>query len=74
MSRFQDLKDFLERRLLTAVIRDLVEDRTVSGYEEELKRQRKLLDVILIPEIKLHRAGWFIYMCLIMFLGIQTVV
>ncbi|XP_074521967.1 uncharacterized protein LOC141787458 [Halichoeres trimaculatus] len=56
MSRFQDLKDFFERRLLAAVIRDLGERRTVSGYEEELQRQREILDVILIPEIKLHRA------------------
>ncbi|XP_074525421.1 uncharacterized protein LOC141789840 isoform X3 [Halichoeres trimaculatus] len=56
MSRFQDLEDLFERRLLAAVIRDLGEGRTVSGYEEELQRQRELLDVILIPEIKLHRA------------------
>ncbi|XP_074521981.1 uncharacterized protein LOC141787463 [Halichoeres trimaculatus] len=56
MSRFQDLKDFFERRLLAAVIRDLGERRTVSGYEEELQRQREILEIILIPEIKLHRA------------------
>ncbi|XP_074528540.1 uncharacterized protein LOC141791780 isoform X2 [Halichoeres trimaculatus] len=48
MSRFQHLKDLFERRL--------GERRTVSGYEEELQRQREILDVILMPEIKLHRA------------------
>ncbi|XP_041661679.1 gastrula zinc finger protein XlCGF26.1-like [Cheilinus undulatus] len=56
MSDFEDLKALFGRRLLAAVIRDLRGRETRSEYEEELHRQRKLLDVILIPEIKLHRA------------------
>uniref|UniRef100_UPI0037E947B7 zinc finger and SCAN domain-containing protein 31-like isoform X2 n=1 Tax=Semicossyphus pulcher TaxID=241346 RepID=UPI0037E947B7 len=56
MSGFQDLKDLFRRRLLAAVIRDEAGQTSTSGYEEELHRQRKLLDVILTPEIKLQRA------------------
>ncbi|KAM7000857.1 uncharacterized protein LKV04_005627 [Tautogolabrus adspersus] len=56
MSGFQDLKEFFSRRLLAAVIRDISGQTTTCGYEEELHRQRKLLDVILTPEIKLQRA------------------
>ncbi|XP_065808497.1 gastrula zinc finger protein XlCGF57.1-like [Labrus bergylta] len=55
MAGFKDLKELFSRRLLAAVIRDITEERTTSGYEEELHRQRKLLDVILTPEIKLQR-------------------
>uniref|UniRef100_UPI0037E8111D zinc finger protein 665-like n=1 Tax=Semicossyphus pulcher TaxID=241346 RepID=UPI0037E8111D len=58
MSGFQDLKDLFRRRLLVAVIRDEAGQTTTSGYEEELHRQRKLLDVILTPEIKLRRADF----------------
>ncbi|XP_034556054.1 uncharacterized protein LOC117824630 [Notolabrus celidotus] len=54
MSGFQDLTDSFRRRLLAAGNRDLTE--TSSGSEEELHRQRKLLDVMLTPEIKLQRA------------------
>uniref|UniRef100_UPI0037E82BD5 uncharacterized protein isoform X2 n=1 Tax=Semicossyphus pulcher TaxID=241346 RepID=UPI0037E82BD5 len=56
MSGFQDLQNLFRRRLLAAVIRDEAGQTTISGYEEELHRQRKLLDVILTPEIKLRRA------------------
>ncbi|XP_060908607.1 zinc finger protein 678-like [Labrus mixtus] len=50
MSGFQDLKDLFRRRL-----RDLSGQTSTCGYEEEIHRQRKLLDVILTPEIKLQR-------------------
>uniref|UniRef100_UPI0037E97164 zinc finger protein 678-like isoform X1 n=1 Tax=Semicossyphus pulcher TaxID=241346 RepID=UPI0037E97164 len=56
MSGFQDLKDLFRRRLLAAVIGDEAGQTSTCGYEEELHRQRKLLDVILTPEIKLRRA------------------
>ncbi|KAM6992301.1 uncharacterized protein LKV04_008354 [Tautogolabrus adspersus] len=51
-----DLKEFFSRRLLAAVIKDLSGQTTTRGYEEELHRQRKRMDVILTPEIKLQRA------------------
>ncbi|XP_074542102.1 uncharacterized protein LOC141802438 [Halichoeres trimaculatus] len=55
MSRFQDEEDLFERRLLTEVSRDMGQ-RTPSGYEEELQRQRELLDVVIVPEIELQGA------------------
>ncbi|XP_073337745.1 uncharacterized protein [Pagrus major] len=58
MSRFQDLKDLFRQRLLTAAREDLIGhfETTVCGYEKEIHRQQKLLDVVLKPEIKLRRA------------------
>ncbi|XP_070702876.1 zinc finger protein 845-like [Pempheris klunzingeri] len=58
MSRFQELTELFRRRLLTAAQRGLSGplDPTAPGYEEELQRQRKLLEVVLVPEIKLRRA------------------
>ncbi|XP_029134445.2 zinc finger protein 260 [Labrus bergylta] len=56
MSGFEDLKDLFRRRLLAAAHRDPRGQTTTCGYEEELLRQRQLLDVILTPEIKLQRA------------------
>ncbi|XP_070778316.1 zinc finger protein 250-like [Enoplosus armatus] len=58
MSRLQGLKVFINQRLTAAVdeIFGHVE-RTITEYEEELdRRHRKLLDVVLKPEIKLRRA------------------
>ncbi|XP_030266668.1 zinc finger protein 850-like [Sparus aurata] len=54
----QDLKDFFKQRLLTAAREDLIGhfETTVCGYEKEINRQQKLLDVVLKPEIKLQRA------------------
>ncbi|KAM6974378.1 uncharacterized protein LKV04_016024 [Tautogolabrus adspersus] len=46
MSGFQEVKDLFNLSGQTAT----------CGYEEELHRQRQVLDVILTPEIKLHRA------------------
>ncbi|XP_020496250.2 zinc finger protein 665-like [Labrus bergylta] len=55
MSGFEDLKDLFRRRLFDAAHRDPRGQTTTCGYEEELLRQRQLLDVILTPEIKLQR-------------------
>lgn len=32
-------------------------EQTMSVYEEEIARQRRVLDVVLKPEIRLHRTG-----------------
>ena len=61
----QDLKDLFKQRLLTAAREDLIGhfETTVCRYEKEIDRQQKLLDVVLKPEIKLQRAGWFPFCC-----------
>ncbi|XP_040010573.1 zinc finger protein 135-like [Xiphias gladius] len=48
----------LIRERLAAAAEDIlgVFEQTVSVYEEELDRQRRLVDIVLKPEIKLHRA------------------
>ncbi|XP_050925625.1 zinc finger and SCAN domain-containing protein 21 isoform X2 [Lates calcarifer] len=54
MSRLQSLKVFVSQRLTAAVdeIFGLFE-KTISEYEEELnRRHRRMLDVVLTPEIK----------------------
>nr|XP_046273123.1 zinc finger protein 62 homolog isoform X2 [Scatophagus argus] len=58
VSRFQDLKGLFKRRLPTAAREELMGlfETTISGYEKEIERQQKLLDVVLKPEIKLRRA------------------
>lgn len=58
-SRFQDLKASLKQRLLTAAPHELVEcfNTTVCEYEKEIEQQKKLMDVILKPEIRLRRTG-----------------
>ncbi|XP_020487170.1 zinc finger protein 84-like [Labrus bergylta] len=50
MSGFQDVTDSSGRRL-----RDLSGQTSTCGYEEEIHRQRQLLDVMSTPEIKLQR-------------------
>ncbi|XP_039978050.1 zinc finger protein 721-like [Xiphias gladius] len=57
MSRFQDLKDSLKRRLLTAVRKDLFGhlERRVSEYEKEIDRNRRLLD--MVSNLDLKRRG-----------------
>ncbi|KAL7408634.1 hypothetical protein ABVT39_026743 [Epinephelus coioides] len=56
MSSVDYLREFVNIRL-TAAAEEIfgVFKRTIVEYEEELDRQRKLLDVVLKPEIKLHR-------------------
>ncbi|XP_041664465.1 zinc finger protein OZF-like [Cheilinus undulatus] len=51
MSGFQDFKDLFRRRL-----GELTGPTTTCGYVEELRRQRKPLDVILTPGMKLQSA------------------
>ncbi|XP_041801568.1 uncharacterized protein LOC121612620 isoform X2 [Chelmon rostratus] len=57
MSKVQTLKAFVNQRL-TAAAEEIFErfERTIAEYEEELCRQRKLLDANLNPDVRLHRA------------------
>lgn len=65
MSKTEMLRVLVNRRLSAAVeeIFGLFE-RTIAEYEEERfrsqrenERQRKLLEAVLKPEVRLHRAG-----------------
>ncbi|KAM9838666.1 uncharacterized protein ACBR49_017364 [Aulostomus maculatus] len=58
MSRLQSLKLFVNQRLNAAVEEIFGHfERTITEYEEEMERRhRKLLDVVLTPEIKLRHA------------------
>ncbi|XP_076579511.1 uncharacterized protein LOC143315873 [Chaetodon auriga] len=57
MSKVQTLRAFVKQRL-TAAAEEIFElfERTIAEYEEELCRQRKLLDAVFQPEVRLHRA------------------
>ncbi|GLD69082.1 gastrula zinc finger protein xFG20-1-like protein [Lates japonicus] len=54
MSRLQSLKVFVSQRLSAAVDEIFGHfEKTISEYEEELnRRHRRMLDVVLTPEIK----------------------
>ncbi|XP_073333291.1 uncharacterized protein [Pagrus major] len=56
MSSVECLRGFINERL-TAAAEEIfgVFKKTVVEYEEEIDRQRKLLDIVWKPEIKLHR-------------------
>ncbi|XP_018538408.1 zinc finger protein 239 [Lates calcarifer] len=56
MSSVQYLKEFINQRL-TAAAEEIfrVFEKTIVEFEEEVDRQRRLLDIVLKPEIKLHR-------------------
>ncbi|XP_076586564.1 uncharacterized protein LOC143320627 [Chaetodon auriga] len=56
MSSVEYLREFVNERL-TAAAEEIfrVFQKTVVEYEEEIHRQRRLLDVVWKPEIKLHR-------------------
>ncbi|XP_029915831.1 zinc finger protein 235-like isoform X7 [Myripristis murdjan] len=56
MSSVQTLRTFVNQRL-TAAAEEIcgVFEQTLLVYEEEIERQRRLLDVVLKPEIRLHR-------------------
>ncbi|XP_034468787.1 zinc finger protein 568-like isoform X3 [Hippoglossus hippoglossus] len=56
MSSVQCLRDFVHERL-TAAAEEIfrVFEQTIVEYEEEIDRQRRLLDIVWKPEIKLHR-------------------
>nr|XP_033480334.1 zinc finger protein 391-like [Epinephelus lanceolatus] len=56
MSSVESLREFVKERLTAAAEEILgVFVRTIVEYEEEIDRQRRLLDIVLKPEIKLHR-------------------
>ncbi|KAM8766110.1 uncharacterized protein AB9X84_005082 isoform 2-T2 [Acanthopagrus schlegelii] len=56
MSKVQTLRVVVKQRLTVAAeeIFELFE-RTIAEYEEELCRQRKLLDAVTEPQVQLHR-------------------
>lgn len=60
MSALDSLKEFIEQRLAAAV-EEIFEyfQKTVTNYEEELERYREVLDIMLLPEIRLRREGLF---------------
>ncbi|XP_038574818.1 zinc finger protein 287-like isoform X3 [Micropterus salmoides] len=57
MSKVQTLRAFVQQRL-SAAAEEIFElfERTIAEYEEELCGQRKLLDAVFKPEVRLHRA------------------
>ncbi|XP_041642753.1 zinc finger protein 664-like [Cheilinus undulatus] len=56
MSSVESLREFVNERLSAAAEEIFgVFQRTVVEYEEEIYRQRKLLDIVLNPEVKLPR-------------------
>ncbi|XP_044043437.1 zinc finger protein 594-like isoform X5 [Siniperca chuatsi] len=57
MSKVQTLRAFVSQRL-SAAAEEIFElfERTIAEYEEELCGQRKLLDAVFQPEVRLHRA------------------
>ncbi|XP_044052185.1 zinc finger protein 91-like [Siniperca chuatsi] len=57
MSSVHYFRKFVNERLTAATEEILgVFEKTIVVYEEEINRQRKLLDIVLKPELKLHRA------------------
>lgn len=65
MSKLQLLNGFLTKRLTAVAVEIYVEvEKTITEYQdeisnskEEIKRLRRLLDLVFNPEIKLHRSG-----------------
>ncbi|XP_054904779.1 zinc finger protein 615-like [Poeciliopsis prolifica] len=56
MSLSESLRDFIKERLTAAAEEIFTEfDKTIVRYEEELDRQRRLLEICWNPRIKLHR-------------------
>ena len=60
MSSVECLREFVTERL-TAAAEEIfrVVEKTIVEYEEEIARQRRLLDGVWRPEIRLHRIGEF---------------
>ena len=58
MSSVQCLRELINQRL-TAAAEEIfaVFQKTIVEFEEEIDRQRRLLDVVWKPEIRLHRTG-----------------
>lgn len=58
MSKVQHVKELINERLTSAAEEIFkVFHKTIIDYEEEIDRQRKLLDIAWKPEIKLYRIG-----------------
>ncbi len=58
MSSAHGFKKFVNERLIAAAEEIFgAFEKTLSVYEEEILRQRRLLDAVLKPEIKLARSG-----------------
>ncbi|XP_071058532.1 uncharacterized protein [Pseudochaenichthys georgianus] len=56
MSSVEFLREFVNERLSAAAEEIFgVFQKTIVNYEEEIRRQRRLLDVVLKPEINIHR-------------------
>ncbi|XP_074495273.1 uncharacterized protein LOC141769769 [Sebastes fasciatus] len=56
MSSVEYLREFVNERLTVAAEEIFrVFEKTIVEYEEEIDRQRKLLDIVWKPEINLHR-------------------
>jgi len=56
MSSVFCFRDFVTERLAAAAEEiQCVFAKAVLGYEEEIERQRRLLDAVLKPVIKLHK-------------------
>ncbi|XP_035770816.1 zinc finger and SCAN domain-containing protein 12-like isoform X2 [Neolamprologus brichardi] len=56
MPSVQYLREFINERLTAAAEQIFLEfEKTIVQYEEEIDRQRRLLDITWKPEIKLHR-------------------
>ena len=63
----QTLKSLVNKRLSAAAADRItgIVGRVIAEYEDqaihakqEIDRQRRLLDMLLKPDVKLHRAGW----------------
>ena len=58
MSSVEYLREFVNGRL-TAAAEEIFSAfiNTIVSYEEEIDRQRRLLDAALKPEVKIHKIG-----------------
>ena len=58
MSSVQHLREFISQRLTAAAEEIFTEfEKTIVQYEEEIDRQRRLLDITWKPRINSHTAG-----------------
>ncbi|XP_063317290.1 zinc finger protein 853-like isoform X3 [Pelmatolapia mariae] len=56
MPSVQSLREFINERLTAAAEQIFLEfEKTIVQYEEEIDRQRRLLDITWKPQVKLHR-------------------
>ena len=58
MSSVESLREFINQRLTAAAEEIFTEvEKTIVQYEEEIDRQRRLLEITWRPQIKLQRTG-----------------